>query len=118
MVTEARPAARRLPDIGADGQKLVQREPKTHPGLPEIAAEYVGEAGDYRRTVAAIDIDAIADAAAQPLHKWSAVKIWETVMRAAAAGAVIGDDGRPKCIDGLRDQRRRHIGRCATLGPA
>ena len=85
MVAEARPAARCLPDTGANGEKLVQSKPKTHSGLPEVTAEYVGEAGDDRRTVAAIDVGTIADATAQPLDKMSAVEIGKAVMRAAAA---------------------------------
>src|SRR6516162_8000747 len=118
MVAEARPAARCLPDTGANGEKLVQTKPKTHSGLPEVAAEYVGKAGDDRRTVAAIDVDTVTDATAQPLNKMSAVEIGKAVMRAAAARTIISDDGGPERIDSLRDQCRRHISRRRTLGPA
>ena len=117
MIAKRTPAARRLPVVAADRQQFIEGEPPTHSRLPEIAAERVGEGRNDRGAIAAIDIDAVADSAAQSLDEGRTVEMSPTIVRTAAAGAIIGDKARTQRVNGACHQRRRKIARLSASGP-
>src|SRR5260221_13667791 len=118
VIVERTPAAGRLPNAAADSEQLVERETPAHSRLPQIAPQRVRKAPDDGRAVAAIHVHAIANAAAQPVEEGGTIEAARTVVRAAAAGTIVGDDARAEPIDALRHQRRRHIRRGRACCPA
>lgn len=74
-----------------------------HPRLPQVGAHGVGEGGDERSAVAAVDVDAVARSAAQPIQERRAIEF-------AHQAALKPDRQRasaPVLLDVLGGQTRR-----------